>query len=90
MAVYHILLLEFKPTTHHATVEEVRTTAITDFYLMLRDNQTCKKLLALADDCIHPTTKKPYMKSSVGGRDNSPQGHQVVARPIVLLPESSY
>jgi hypothetical protein len=25
MAIYHVLLIEFKPTTHHATVEEVRT-----------------------------------------------------------------
>jgi len=33
-------------------------------------------MLALKDVCIHPTTKKPYIQSSIGGRDNSPEGHQ--------------
>ncbi|OCK92033.1 uncharacterized protein K441DRAFT_571624 [Cenococcum geophilum 1.58] len=36
----------------------------------------CKRMLALRDKCLHPTTQKPYVKSSVGGRDNSPEGHQ--------------
>ena len=54
---------------------------------MLSVNQTCKKLLALADNCIHPTTKKPYMKLSVGGRDNSPEGRQVVAYPLSYFPK---
>lgn len=35
-------------------------------------------MLGLKDACIHPTTKKPYIQMSVGGRDNSPEGHQVV------------
>jgi len=39
--------------------------------------ETCKRLLGLKDKCIHPTTKKPYILHSVGGRDNSPEGHQV-------------
>lgn len=38
-------------------------------------------MLALRDDCIHPTTKKPYILESSGGRDNSPEGHQVVNSP---------
>jgi len=37
----------------------------------------CKRMLALKDKCIHPTTKEPYILASVGGRDNSPEGHQV-------------
>jgi len=44
--------------------------------------ETCKRLLGLKDKCIHPTTKKPYILHSVGGRDNSPEGHQVVVPPI--------
>ncbi|KAI6868207.1 hypothetical protein KC318_g18629 [Hortaea werneckii] len=36
----------------------------------------CKRMLALKDTCIHPTTQKPYVKSYGGGRDNSPEGHQ--------------
>ena len=35
-------------------------------------------MLALRQNCIHPTTKKPYILDSSGGRDNSPEGHQVV------------
>ena len=34
-------------------------------------------MLALREKCIHPITQKPYVKSSMGGRDNSPEGHQV-------------
>jgi len=39
-------------------------------------SQFCRRLLGLKDKCIHPTTKKPYILQSVGGRDNSPEGHQ--------------
>lgn len=35
-------------------------------------------MLALREKCIHPVTKKPYILDSSGGRDNSPEGHQVV------------
>ena len=34
-------------------------------------------MLALKDSCIHPTSKKPYIKSASGGTDNSPEGLQV-------------
>jgi hypothetical protein len=34
-------------------------------------------MLALKDQCLHPTTNKPYVKSAVGGSDNSPEGLQV-------------
>ncbi|OCK75386.1 stress responsive A/B barrel domain protein [Lepidopterella palustris CBS 459.81] len=36
----------------------------------------CKRMLELQHNCIHPTTQKPYINSVVGGRDNSPEGHQ--------------
>jgi hypothetical protein len=35
-------------------------------------------MIALRENCIHPTTNKPYILDSSGGRDNSPEGHQVV------------
>jgi hypothetical protein len=38
--------------------------------------KVCNGLLALKQECIHPTTKQTYIKSSVGGRENSPEGHQ--------------
>ncbi|KAI8274657.1 hypothetical protein K4K59_010466 [Colletotrichum sp. SAR11_240] len=34
----------------------------------------CDSMLALKDNCIHPTSSKPYIKSAVGGVDNSPEG----------------
>ncbi|KAI9841863.1 MAG: hypothetical protein M1837_000333 [Sclerophora amabilis] len=36
----------------------------------------CDRMLALKEQCILPTTNKPYIKTSVGGRDNSPEGMQ--------------
>ncbi|KAL6852932.1 hypothetical protein ACO1O0_007480 [Amphichorda felina] len=33
-------------------------------------------MFALKDKCIHPATNKPYIKSSVGGKDNSIEGLQ--------------
>ncbi|KAL2057026.1 hypothetical protein ABVK25_002765 [Lepraria finkii] len=36
----------------------------------------CRRMLALKDQCMHPTTNKPYIKTSVGGKDNSPEGIQ--------------
>lgn len=34
-------------------------------------------MLALKDNCLHPTTSEPYVKTAVGGKDNSPEGAQV-------------
>ncbi|PGG97904.1 hypothetical protein GX51_07078 [Blastomyces parvus] len=39
-------------------------------------NETCAKMLALKDNCIHPTHQKPYIKTATGGKDNSPEGLQ--------------
>jgi hypothetical protein len=38
-------------------------------------------MLALRENCIHPTSKKPYILEASGGRDHSPEGHQVVEFP---------
>ncbi|KAL2004801.1 hypothetical protein VTN00DRAFT_3074 [Thermoascus crustaceus] len=35
---------------------------------------TCQQFLSLKDQCLHPESKKPYLRSLVGGRDNSPEG----------------
>ncbi|KAK7706437.1 hypothetical protein SLS57_009671 [Botryosphaeria dothidea] len=39
-------------------------------------DEVCRRMLALKDNCIHPTSQKPYIKSGIGGRDNSPEGVQ--------------
>ncbi|EOD46538.1 putative stress responsive a b barrel domain-containing protein [Neofusicoccum parvum UCRNP2] len=36
----------------------------------------CRRMLSLKDNCVHPTAQKPYIKSAIGGRDTSPEGHQ--------------
>jgi hypothetical protein len=40
-------------------------------------SQVCKQMLSLKDRCMSATTNKPYVKSIVGGLDNSPEGNQV-------------
>ncbi|OJD35616.1 stress responsive a b barrel domain-containing protein [Diplodia corticola] len=34
----------------------------------------CHQLVSLKDKCIHPTSQKPYIKSAIGGRNDSPEG----------------
>jgi len=36
-------------------------------------------MLALQENCIHPETKKTYVKNARGGKDNSAEGLQVSA-----------
>ncbi|KAK3675107.1 hypothetical protein LTR78_005041 [Recurvomyces mirabilis] len=36
----------------------------------------CKRMLALSEKCLHPTTQQRYVKSYGGGRDTSPEGLQ--------------
>ncbi|GCB21504.1 probable protein Pop3 [Aspergillus awamori] len=36
----------------------------------------CSRMLALKDNCIHPTSQKPYIQAASGGLDNSPEGIQ--------------
>ncbi|KAB8258188.1 hypothetical protein BDV32DRAFT_126239 [Aspergillus pseudonomiae] len=36
----------------------------------------CSRMLALKDNCLHPSSNKPYIKTSFGGIDNSPEGIQ--------------
>ncbi|KAF2873110.1 hypothetical protein BDV95DRAFT_627877 [Massariosphaeria phaeospora] len=38
-------------------------------------DDACKRMLGLREKCMHPTTQTPYLKSSVGGKNNSPEGH---------------
>ncbi|KAF5875344.1 uncharacterized protein Bfra_003798 [Botrytis fragariae] len=60
MVLVHIVLFEFKPSTHKDQIDEL-----------------CKHMLSLSSLCIHPESHKPYILESSGGRDNSPEGHQV-------------
>ena len=41
-------------------------------------------MLALKDQCLHPTSKTPYVKSGVGGKQNSPEGKTVSVSSLLL------
>lgn len=41
-------------------------------------------MLALSEKCLHPNTKQAYVKSYGGGRDNSPEGLQVVVSSSLI------
>ncbi|KAN0077857.1 hypothetical protein V8E54_006161 [Elaphomyces granulatus] len=36
----------------------------------------CSRMLSLRDNCLHPLSQKPYIRSSAGGVDNSIEGLQ--------------
>jgi len=38
--------------------------------------EVCNDMLGLKDTCLHPDSNKPYILSSSGGVDNSPEGAQ--------------
>ncbi|KAJ5952627.1 Dimeric alpha-beta barrel [Penicillium vulpinum] len=39
-------------------------------------HDACERMIALKDNCVHPTSQSPYIKSASGGKDNSPEGIQ--------------
>jgi len=39
-------------------------------------DDVCRRMLELQQTCLHPESKSPYIISTVGGRDISPEGHQ--------------
>ena len=84
MGILHIVLFEFKPNTDPETVQHVQVQIPRSFLELASDSKNlskvCQGMLALKDKCIHPTTKESYLKSLVGGRDNSPEGRQVGLR----------
>ena len=48
--------------------------------------QVCRRMLSLRTDCVHPRTNRPYILDSSGGKDNSPEGHQVVEPLLSSMP----
>ncbi|KAF2686937.1 hypothetical protein K458DRAFT_363353 [Lentithecium fluviatile CBS 122367] len=54
----------------HIVLFEWKSTASKD-----QVDQACKTMLALGDNCLHPTSNKPYAKSIAGGINISPEGH---------------
>ncbi|KAL9068700.1 MAG: hypothetical protein Q9161_006014 [Pseudevernia consocians] len=38
--------------------------------------EVCNRMVDLRNQCIHPTSKKPYITTSSGGRQNSPENNK--------------
>ncbi|CAN9458030.1 hypothetical protein GT037_005503 [Alternaria burnsii] len=57
-------------TIIHVVLFEWKPTASPD-----QISEACNRMLGLKDQCIHPTSQKPYIKSFSGGKNNSPEGH---------------
>jgi hypothetical protein len=81
MTITHIVMFQPKADVKPEEVEAVRimnTNPLLAVHLSDRaTSQACKRFAALKDNCIHPTSKAPYILSVKGGKDNSPEGHQV-------------
>ncbi|KAF1960139.1 hypothetical protein CC80DRAFT_489355 [Byssothecium circinans] len=59
------------PPTAHIVLFEFKKGA-TSFQV----KDVTSRMLALKKSCLHPSTKRPYIKSITGGKDNSPEGLQ--------------
>jgi hypothetical protein len=81
MGIIHIVMFEFKQEATEAEITDVgipnhkySTPSIRNHAHYL---QTCDRMLALKDQCLHPTSKTPYVKSGIGGKQSSPEGKTV-------------
>lgn len=80
--ITHLVLLQFKEDVSPDVVNEVcqfSANAGSRRYThhFISKQQAASRLLGLREQCIHPTSSKPYIVSVKGGRDNSSEGFQV-------------
>ncbi|KAJ6031568.1 hypothetical protein N7540_002300 [Penicillium herquei] len=69
MPVSHVLLCRFKDGTSNDKIEEPKLLS-TDAV------KACCQIIGLKDNYIMPQTGKTYIKSFVGGKDDSPENAQ--------------
>lgn len=83
MAIVHIVLFKLKSSLDEAgrkDVSEHSTRGEQEVLLnvvQLKQTKFCDDMLSLKDTCLHPSSNRPYIVSSSGGEDNSPEGAQV-------------
>ncbi|PWY77265.1 hypothetical protein BO94DRAFT_195698 [Aspergillus sclerotioniger CBS 115572] len=52
--------------------------------------ETCAHFSSLKDNCLHPTTQQPYVKSFKAGKQDSPEGmHNSITHVFVMEFESN-
>ena len=83
MPVIHIVLFEWKPAASPEQISEVQS-VLSCNDRMADSIQACTRMLGLKDNCIHPTSQKPYIKSFSGGKNTSPEGKSV--SPCLKIP----
>lgn len=77
MSITHIVLFQFKPGVDAQVIKDVWIVWAVVCRNQLTESQVCTRMLGLKDNCLHPSSSKPYIKTSSGGADNSPEGIQV-------------
>lgn len=87
MAIVHIVMFSFKPLIPPDEIQDVSAQCSSGNQgnhmerILIENTKVCDRMLALKDNCIHPESKKPYVKTGRGGKDNSPEGQQVSEAP---------
>lgn len=80
MSITHIVLFQFKSGLDAQIIKDVclaDLVAVLCCLTRLTFSKVCTRMLGLKDDCVHPSSQRPYIKASSGGADNSPEGIQV-------------
>lgn len=84
MGITHIVQFQFESGVALDAIKDVRFYSTFTFPPRGSKPQLTKqglyRMLSLKDNCIHPETKKPYLKSITGGKDNSIERLQVPHR----------
>lgn len=90
MGIFHIVMFGIDPSAQAADVQDVSLLhfLVTGRLRLRMQTQICDQMLALKDKCVHPETKKPYIKTAMGGKENSPEPHSV--RQFITAQASSF
>lgn len=81
MGIFHIVMFAVDSSAQAADVQDVSLLNSRNHRWMQvtedTHKQLCNQMLALKDKCMHPETKKPYIKTAMGGKENSPENLSV-------------
>jgi hypothetical protein len=80
MSITHIVLFQFKSGLDAQVIKDVCLPSLVTVLCcltQLKFLKVCTRMLDLKDNCVHPSSQRPYIKASSGGIDNSPEGIQV-------------
>ncbi|KAI1860306.1 uncharacterized protein JN550_011572 [Neoarthrinium moseri] len=73
MTIYHIVLFKFKSLVPVEEVNAVCGSELAWIWKLVNTEQACDRMLALKTNCKHPETQQEYVRTSIGGSNNSPE-----------------